>query len=294
MLIRLPHWGLALLAAGAMWPISAGQAQDASESPATEPAPPRAKTPQEIQDEIEERSIERRTREPRPHKVHDADPWKKNPPVWSLKDVTKEHHPYAHPYRPAPGGGHYPGGPTGRFGQPYYYTATSPDTSGTGGGGPGYGSGYLTQSMGGFGYGTYGGTAHFPATGGYPALSDPGFVDPAYGAGTIGGYGGAYGGGPVPVPAFAAVGGGGPGYGYGPGPGYGYGAGYGGFGGGGMGASFAATPGNLPGDPYFYHFGPGYYRYQEAGHYRFPYYSYRRPWYFYGHTSYNRDTNIPW
>jgi len=47
-------------------------------------------------------------------------------------------------------------------------------------------------------------------------------------------------------------------------------------------------------DPYTLHFGPGYYRSNEYGHHRFPYYSYRRPWYFPGHTSYNRDTNLPW
>lgn len=52
---------------------------------------------------------------------------------------------------------------------------------------------------------------------------------------------------------------------------------------------------NMPGgDPYTLHFGPGYYRSAEYGHHRFPYYSYRRPWYFPGHTSYNRDTNYPW
>jgi hypothetical protein len=50
----------------------------------------------------------------------------------------------------------------------------------------------------------------------------------------------------------------------------------------------------LPVDPYWYHFGPGYYRYAEAGHYRFPWYSYRRPWYYPGAPSYNRDTNFPW
>ena len=267
MLLRLPHWGLALVAAGVMWPISAGQAQDASESAVPEAAP-RAKTPQEIEDEIQERSIERRNREPRPHKIHDADPWKKHPPIWSLKDVTKEHHPYAHPYTPAPGGGHYPGGPSGRFGQPYYYTATSPDTSGTGSGGAGFGS--MTQPMGGFGYGGgYGGPGHYPATGGYPVMGDLGLADPGHGAA-----------------AMVAPGPGGPGYGYGAGPG----PGIGGFGS----PSYAAMPGQLPGDPYYYHFGPGFYRNQEAGHYRFPYYSYRRPWYFYGHTSYNRDTNIPW
>jgi hypothetical protein len=48
------------------------------------------------------------------------------------------------------------------------------------------------------------------------------------------------------------------------------------------------------GDPYTLHFGQGYYRANEYGHHRFPYYSYRRPWYFPGHTSYNRDTNYPW
>ncbi|MFO1019103.1 MAG: hypothetical protein U0903_00160 [Planctomycetales bacterium] len=47
-------------------------------------------------------------------------------------------------------------------------------------------------------------------------------------------------------------------------------------------------------DPYTLHFGPGYYRSGEYGHHRFPWYSYRRPWYFPGHTSYNRDTNVPW
>ncbi|MCA9095733.1 MAG: hypothetical protein KDA68_19775 [Planctomycetaceae bacterium] len=47
-------------------------------------------------------------------------------------------------------------------------------------------------------------------------------------------------------------------------------------------------------DPYTLHFGQGYYRSYEYGHHRFPYYSYRRPWYFPGHTSYNRDTNYPW
>lgn len=48
------------------------------------------------------------------------------------------------------------------------------------------------------------------------------------------------------------------------------------------------------GDPYSTHFGPGYYRSGEQGHYRFPYYSYRRPWYHPGFAGYNRDTNLPW
>lgn len=49
-----------------------------------------------------------------------------------------------------------------------------------------------------------------------------------------------------------------------------------------------------PTDPYTYHFGPGYYRYAERGHFRFPYYNYRRPWYFQGPPSFNRDTNFAW
>lgn len=47
-------------------------------------------------------------------------------------------------------------------------------------------------------------------------------------------------------------------------------------------------------DPHAYHFGPGYYRNREFGYYRFPYYSYRRPWYYPGFAGYNRDTNLPW
>lgn len=45
---------------------------------------------------------------------------------------------------------------------------------------------------------------------------------------------------------------------------------------------------------YQYHFGPGYYRHTESGHYRFPYYTYRAPWYFPGHPIYTRFTNNPW
>ncbi len=47
-------------------------------------------------------------------------------------------------------------------------------------------------------------------------------------------------------------------------------------------------------DPYTYHFGPGYYRHAEHGHYRFPYYNYRRPWYHPGQPVFNRDTNYAW
>lgn len=99
--------------------------------------------------------------------------------------------------------------------------------------------------------------------------SAPGYNAGYYGAGGWGmpyGYGQGYG-----YP--------GAGYGYGyPGAYYGGGYGYGG----GM-------------DAYTYHFGPGFYRNgAEQGSYRFPYYSYRRPWYTPGPPSYNRDTNLPW
>jgi hypothetical protein len=47
-------------------------------------------------------------------------------------------------------------------------------------------------------------------------------------------------------------------------------------------------------DPYEYHYGPGFHRHSDHAHYRFPYDSYRRPWYYPGHPSYTRDTNFPW
>lgn len=53
-------------------------------------------------------------------------------------------------------------------------------------------------------------------------------------------------------------------------------------------------PAPVVGDVYGVHFGPGFYRHSEYGHYRFPYYMYRAPWYFPGHPVYNRDTNYPW
>lgn len=54
------------------------------------------------------------------------------------------------------------------------------------------------------------------------------------------------------------------------------------------------TPWAIDHSAYQYHFGPGHYRHSEGGHYRFPYYTYRAPWYFPGHPIYNRDTNRPW
>jgi hypothetical protein len=57
---------------------------------------------------------------------------------------------------------------------------------------------------------------------------------------------------------------------------------------------YSRTPWAIDHSAYQYHFGPGYYRHSEGGHYRFPYYTYRAPWYFPGHPIYNRDTNRPW
>jgi len=48
------------------------------------------------------------------------------------------------------------------------------------------------------------------------------------------------------------------------------------------------------GDPYHDHFGPGFHQDSLHGHYRFPYYNYRAPWYYPGRAVYNRDTNFPW
>lgn len=60
-------------------------------------------------------------------------------------------------------------------------------------------------------------------------------------------------------------------------------------------APFAGDPALMgAGDPYEYHFGPGFQRHETVGHYRFPYYNYRAPWYFPGHAVFNRDTNFPW
>ena len=50
----------------------------------------------------------------------------------------------------------------------------------------------------------------------------------------------------------------------------------------------------VTGDPYYDHFGPGFQRHSLHGHYRFPYYNYRAPWYFPGRAVYNRNTNFAW
>ena len=50
----------------------------------------------------------------------------------------------------------------------------------------------------------------------------------------------------------------------------------------------------VTGNPYYDHFGPGFQRSSIHGHYRFPYYNYRAPWYFPGRAVYNRNTNFAW
>ncbi len=50
----------------------------------------------------------------------------------------------------------------------------------------------------------------------------------------------------------------------------------------------------VSGDPYQDHYGPGFQRHSLHGHYRFPYYNYRAPWYFPGRAVYNRSTNFAW
>lgn len=76
----------------------------------------------------------------------------------------------------------------------------------------------------------------------------------------------------------------------------GYGRGYGGGYDGGWPAPSGgwASGHGYSGGAYVHHFGPGYYRHSERGHYRFPNYSYRRPWYFQGPPTFNRDTNFAW
>lgn len=51
---------------------------------------------------------------------------------------------------------------------------------------------------------------------------------------------------------------------------------------------------SVTGNPYYDHYGPGFHRQQLHGHYRFPYYNYRAPWYYPGRAVYNRDTNLHW
>jgi hypothetical protein len=189
------------------------------------------------------------------------------------------------PLHPTHGPSWAPGGDvdTGmRVGSPYYWSNHSYPAHGAGPVGSASLSGVVGTA--GYGYapgatpwvtqtgcncnrgGSVGGVAHHGHVhGGYP---QGGYADASYGA----------------------VGYGGPGYGS---------TGFGptGFGPTGYGVGMYA-PGTYAGgfasDPYEYHFGPGFHRHSDHAHYRFPYYSYRRPWYHPGHASYNRDTNYPW
>lgn len=266
----------------------------------------------------------REKREKAKVRIREGDTWKKNPPVWSVPDPRgkEEKHPIVHPYAQnatvSPGPGVYPGGPNGAWGQPYYYTAT-----GTGGSGPGL-AGYQNYGQPDYGYGLFPSEGLAPAVYGQDSgygLPQVGIPQHGYDSGLVPGPQMDPGYGLTPTPDYGNGSGFAPGYGpgvpqyggtitpdyaagydaggYAPAPAYGN-FGGGNFGGGNFGSGGygpggqAAVPGGLPGNPYYYHFGPGYYRNQEAGHYRFPWFSYRRPWYFPGHPSYNRDTNAPW
>ena len=50
----------------------------------------------------------------------------------------------------------------------------------------------------------------------------------------------------------------------------------------------------VTGNPDYDHFGPGFQRHSLHGHYRYPYYNYRTPWYYPGRAVYNRNTNFAW
>ena len=133
-----------------------------------------------------------------------------------------------------------------------------------------------------------GAAGYAPQHGGYTGYPAPGMYDPysGYGQAAAQPYGAGYGYQGMQGPM-------GLGLGQMMGDAFGTGGGMNGMNGVG-GAGGAGGSGGPGGDPYNYHFGPGYYRSGEYGHFRFPYYSYRRPWYFPGFAGYNRDTNIPW
>lgn len=176
--------------------------------------------------------------------------------TWPVDAAEAAGYPYNVQY-----GGWPPGGYEDRVGRPYYWSVpggTVPLSSyGSAGAGSGaYGSPARS------GCGCNGGQAGGVGYGGPIGYSVPGYGGAAYG-GPVGygvnGYG---------QTGFA---------GYGPGSG-----------------AAAVGQGGSAGDPYTYHFGPGFYRSNEFGHDRFPYYSYRRPWYDVGHPVRVRDTNLPW
>lgn len=148
-----------------------------------------------------------------------------------------------------------------RVGSPYYW---SPSQRGAWGSGA---AGWDAQPWSGAGA---------PAAAGPYAGYGPGYAGSPGSAGFVAGYGAAG------VGGFGSVGWGAAGGGWTALP----------YGGGQVGPW--AYTGAYNGSPYDYHFGPGFHRHSDQAHYRFPYYSYRRPWYYPGHASYNRDTNFPW
>lgn len=157
--------------------------------------------------------------------------------------------------------------------------------------------------MGGYydgGYGGYGMTGSPGAYGSYGMTGYPG-ANGNYGMAGYGGMSGYDGLAPVGVPPVAA-----PGYGYGPGN-VGAGVPYNPSGATWAPGGYEARVGSpvyyhdpaggqyvTTGNPYYDHFGPGFQRHSLHGHYRFPYYNYRAPWYYSGKAVYNRDTNFPW
>jgi len=146
----------------------------------------------------------------------------------------------------------------------------SPAATGYVGGGPGYGGGY---PMYGSGMGAYGGGMQGYGSPG--SMSGVAYGGPAYGPGYAGapfGAAGYNGGGAVWAPGGYEARVGSPVYYHDP-----------------AGGQYVTT-----GNPYYDHFGPGFQRNSLQGHYRFPYYNYRAPWYYPGKAVYNRDTNFPW
>ena len=207
--------------------------------------------------------------------------------TWPAEAAEAAGYPYNVPY-----GGHPPGGYENRIGSPYYWSvpgSTVPLAQVAGGGG-----GY---SGGGVAGGTYGGGGGSVGVG-------------SVGVGSVGGQAGGC---PCSRGQSSTVGYQGDTAGYAPQVAYNnsqykgsqydggqFGGGYanGGYADGGYASGGVGVDGPPPvgpaADPYTHHFGPGYYRSGEFGHYRFPYYSYRRPWYDVGHPVYVRDTNLPW
>jgi hypothetical protein len=192
------------------------------------------------------------------------------------------------PLHPTHGPSWAPGGDvdTGmRVGRPYYWSNHSY---------PSYGAGPVgSVTTAGFGYGP-GSTPWVTQTG---CACNRGGAVAFHGGGQVYGGGHVYGG-AAPIYSGAGIGGASCGCGGGGVTGYGigmYGVGQYGVGQYGMGGIAPGTyAGGFASDPYTYHFGPGFHRNSDHAHYRFPYYSYRRPWYHPGHASYNRDTNMPW